>query len=55
MKHNDFLALRSASRRLRYLFALFAKEMVQRPYGEHGSERLLKWIVEVLAYAEHNL
>jgi hypothetical protein len=42
-------------RRLRYLLALFAKEIVQRPYGEPGSERLLKRIVEVLAYAERNL
>lgn len=54
--HEDYVALRGdARRRLRYLLALFAKEIVQRSYGEPGSDRLLERLVEVLAYAERNL
>ena len=54
--HEDYVALRGEPRRrMRYLLALFAKEIVQRTYGEDGSDRLLERLVAVLAYAERNL
>lgn len=54
--HEDYVTLRGdPRRRLRYLLALFAKEIVQRTYGEPGSDRLLERLVAVLAYAERNL
>ncbi len=54
--HDDYVALRSDSRaRLRYLLALFSKEIVQRSYGRPGTEEILERLVEILAHAERNL
>jgi hypothetical protein len=54
--HEDYVALRAEPRaRLRYLLALFAKEIVLRSFGGPGSSPLLEHMVEVLAHAERNL
>lgn len=54
--HEDYVALRGDARaRLRYLLALFAKEIVHRSYGRPGTDELLERMVEVLAHAERNL
>jgi hypothetical protein len=41
--------------RLRYLLALFAKEVALRAHGVPGSEEALESLVEILAHAERNL
>jgi hypothetical protein len=41
--------------RLRYLLALFAKEVAYRAHGVPGSEAALESLVEILAHAERNL
>jgi hypothetical protein len=54
--HDDYIALRAEPRaRLRYLIALFAKEVVQRSFGVPGSADVLERMIEVLAHAERNL
>ena len=54
--HDDYIALRSEPRtRLRYLLALFAKEVAFRAHGVPGSEDALESLVEILAHAERNL
>jgi hypothetical protein len=54
--HEDYIALRGESRtRLRYLLALFAKEVAFRAHGVPGSEEALESLVEILAHAERNL
>jgi hypothetical protein len=54
--HDDYIALRGESRtRLRYLLALFAKEVAFRAHGVPGSEEALESLVEILAHAERNL
>ncbi len=54
--HEDYVALRSEARsRLRYLLALLTKELVNRSYGQPGSDALLERMVEILAHAERNL
>lgn len=54
--HDDYIALRGDSRsRLRYLLALFAKEVALRAHGAPGNEDALESLVEILAHAERNL
>jgi hypothetical protein len=54
--HDDYIALRGEPRtRLRYLLALFAKEVAYRAHGVPGSEDALESLVEILAHAERNL
>ncbi|MHB8418639.1 MAG: ATP-binding protein [Myxococcales bacterium] len=54
--HEDYLAVRGEPKaHFRYLLALLAKEIVQRSYGQPGSDALLERLVEVLAHAERNL
>lgn len=54
--HEDYISLRGESRtRLRYLLALFAKEVAFRAHGVPGSEEALESLVEILAHAERNL
>jgi hypothetical protein len=54
--HADYIALRGEARtRLRYLLALFAKEVALRAHGVPGSEEALESLVEILAHAERNL
>jgi hypothetical protein len=54
--HDDYIALRGEPRtRLRYLLALFAKEVAFRAHGVPGSEEALESLVEILAHAERNL
>ena len=54
--HPDYIALRAEPRtRLRYLLALFAKEVALRAHGVPGSEEALESLVEILAHAERNL
>jgi hypothetical protein len=54
--HQDYVALRGEPRtRLRYLLALFAKEVALRAHGVPGSEEALESLVEILAHAERNL
>jgi hypothetical protein len=54
--HDDYIALRGEPRtRLRYLLALFAKEVALRAHGVPGSEDALESLVEILAHAERNL
>jgi hypothetical protein len=54
--HQDYIALRGEPRtRLRYLLALFAKEVALRAHGVPGSEEALESLVEILAHAERNL
>jgi hypothetical protein len=54
--HEDYIALRGEPRtRLRYLLALFAKEVALRAHGVPGSEETLESLVEILAHAERNL
>jgi hypothetical protein len=54
--HEDYISLRGESRtRLRYLLALFAKEVASRADGVPGSEEALESLVEILAHAERNL
>jgi hypothetical protein len=54
--HDDYIALRGEPRtRLRYLLALFAKEVALRAHGVPGSEEALESLVEILAHAERNL
>jgi hypothetical protein len=54
--HEDYIALRGEPRtRLRYLLALFAKEVALRAHGVPGSEDALESLVEILAHAERNL
>jgi hypothetical protein len=54
--HEDYIALRGEPRtRLRYLLALFAKEVAFRAHGVPGSEEALESLVEILAHAERNL
>jgi hypothetical protein len=54
--HQDYIALRGEPRtRLRYLLALFAKEVAHRAHGVPGSEEALESLVEILAHAERNL
>jgi hypothetical protein len=54
--HDDYIALRGQPRtRLRYLLALFAKEVALRAHGVPGSEEALESLVEILAHAERNL
>ena len=54
--HDDYIALRGDPRtRLRYLLALFAKEVALRAHGVPGSEEALESLVEILAHAERNL
>jgi hypothetical protein len=54
--HDDYIALRGEPRtRLRYLLALFAKEVALRAHGVPGSEDVLESLVEILAHAERNL
>ncbi len=54
--HGDYIALRGEGRtRLRYLLALFAKEVALRAHGVPGSEEALESLVEILAHAERNL
>jgi hypothetical protein len=54
--HEDYIALRAEPRtRLRYLLALFAKEVALRAHGVPGSEEALEGLVEILAHAERNL
>jgi hypothetical protein len=54
--HDDYIALRAEPRtRLRYLLALFAKEVALRAHGVPGSEDALESLVEILAHAERNL
>jgi hypothetical protein len=54
--HDDYIALRGEPRtRLRYLLALFAKEVAFRAHGVPGSEDALESLVEILAHAERNL
>ena len=54
--HEDYIALRGEPRtRLRYLLALFAKEVAYRAHGVPGSEAALESLVEILAHAERNL
>jgi hypothetical protein len=54
--HDDYIALRGEPRsRLRYLLALFAKEVALRAHGVPGNEEALESLVEILAHAERNL
>jgi len=54
--HEDYIALRGEPRtRLRYLLALFAKEVALRAHGVPGTEEALESLVEILAHAERNL
>jgi hypothetical protein len=54
--HEDYIAFRAEPRtRLRYLLALFAKEIALRAHGVPGSEEALESLVEILAHAERNL
>jgi hypothetical protein len=54
--HEDYIALRAEPRtRLRYLLALFAKEVALRAHGVPGTEEALESLVEILAHAERNL
>jgi len=54
--HDDYIALRAEPRtRLRYLLALFAKEVALRAHGVPGGEEALESLVEILAHAERNL
>ncbi|HVR61040.1 MAG TPA: ATP-binding protein [Polyangia bacterium] len=54
--HDYYIALRGEPRsRLRYLLALFAKEVAHRAHGVPGSEDALESLVEILAHAERNL
>lgn len=54
--HEDYIALRGEPRtRLRYLLALFAKEVAFRAHGTPGTEEALESLVEILAHAERNL
>jgi hypothetical protein len=54
--HQDYIALRGEPRtRLRYLLALFAKEVALKAHGVPGSEEALESLVEILAHAERNL
>lgn len=54
--HEDYIALRAEPRtRLRYLLALFAKEVALHAHGVPGSEAALESLVEILAHAERNL
>ena len=47
--HEDYIALRGEPRtRLRYLLALFAKEVAFRAHGVPGSEEALESLVEIL-------
>jgi hypothetical protein len=41
--------------RLRYLVALFAKEVALRAHGVPGSEEALESLVEIVAHAERKL
>lgn len=55
-RSDDYIALRGEPRtRLRYLLALFAKEVALRAHGVPGSEETLESLVEILAHAERNL
>jgi hypothetical protein len=50
--HDDYIALRGEPRaRLRYLLALFAKEVVERSFGVPGSADVLERMIEILAHA----
>ncbi len=54
--HPDYAATASHPRkRIRYLVALFAKEIVLRNFGEPGDERLLEKFVEVMTAIEDKL
>jgi len=54
--HPDYAATAAFPRkRLRYLIALFAKEVVLRNFGEPGDERLLEKYVEVMTAIEDKL
>ena len=53
--HEDYLALDDGRARIRYLVALFGKEIVQRTYGQPGAGELLEHLVAVMAHAERNL
>lgn len=54
--HGDYVALRGDSRgRLRYLVALFAKELAARACPVPGAEELLETVLAVIAHAERNL
>jgi len=54
--HEDYIALRAEPRtRLRYLLALFAKEVALRAHSVPGTEEALESLVEILAHAERNL
>ncbi len=54
--HEDYVALRAEPRaRVRYLLALFAKEIVHRSYGTPGTDELLEKMAEILAHVERNL
>lgn len=54
--HPDYAATAPFPRkRLRYLIALFAKEIVLRNFGEPGDERLLEKYVEVMTAIEDKL
>ncbi len=54
--HEDWLALRGDGRsRLRYILALFAKDLVLRSFAGSGGPVALDRMVEILAHAERNL
>jgi hypothetical protein len=54
--HEDYRALRTDPRkRVRYLLALLAKEIVLRTAGRPEVDSILESVVEILAHAERNL
>lgn len=53
--HEDYVALASGRARVRYLVALFGKEIVQRTYTQPGGAELLEHLIGVIAHAERNL
>ncbi|MEJ7604659.1 MAG: ATP-binding protein [Kofleriaceae bacterium] len=53
--HEDYLALEDGRARIRYLVALFGKEIVARTYAQPGAGDLLEHLVAVIAHAERNL
>ena len=54
--HEDYISLASDHRaRLRYLVALFGKEIVVRTCAQPGAGELLEHLIAVTAHAERNL
>jgi hypothetical protein len=54
--HPDYAAVQGDARaRLRYLVALFGKEIVARTFAQPGAGDMLEQLVAILAHAERNL